>query len=64
MLLGGDHKLCLRSFATPEAIQRTELIEYARMLGNTQYSLPQIQPFKLLYAFYLADLGMLDQAKK
>lgn len=39
-------------------------MEYARTLGNPQYSIPQIQPYKLVYAHLLVELGLLEQARK
>ena len=44
------------------ALQRTEVYEYAMSLGNSQYSLPGLQPFKLVYAARLADMGFIKEA--
>jgi hypothetical protein len=63
-LLGGDHKLRPRTFVNPDSIQRTEIIEYARTVGNPQYSSLQIQAYKLVYAYMLAEVGLLETAKK
>eukprot|EP00271_Cylindrocystis_brebissonii_P003418 TRINITY_DN14376_c0_g1_i1.p1 TRINITY_DN14376_c0_g1~~TRINITY_DN14376_c0_g1_i1.p1 ORF type:complete len:2183 (+),score=493.32 TRINITY_DN14376_c0_g1_i1:157-6549(+) len=62
-LLGADHWQHPRTFATPEAIQRTEVYEYARILGNPQYVLPAFQPFKLIYAYLLAEAGRMKEAR-
>uniref|UniRef100_A0A0D9VB48 Protein transport protein sec16 n=1 Tax=Leersia perrieri TaxID=77586 RepID=A0A0D9VB48_9ORYZ len=56
-LLGADHLKCPRTFASPEAIQRTEVYEYAKVLGNSQYILLPFQPYKLIYAYMLAEVG-------
>ncbi|KAM0881536.1 hypothetical protein ACQ4PT_032909 [Festuca glaucescens] len=56
-LLGADHLRCPRTFTSPEAIQRTELYEYAKVLGNSQYILLPFQPYKLIYAYMLAEVG-------
>lgn len=42
--------------------QRTEVYEYAMSLGNSQYSLPSLQPYKLVYAAWLADVGRIREA--
>ncbi|KAJ1277451.1 hypothetical protein BS78_04G005000 [Paspalum vaginatum] len=56
-LIGADHLKCPRTFASPEAIQRTEVYEYAKVLGNSQYILLPFQPYKLIYAYMLAEVG-------
>lgn len=61
-LVGADHFKYQRTFATPQAIQRTELYEYAKSLGNPQYVLVPFQPFKLLYAHMLAEAGKITEA--
>lgn len=61
-LVGADHFKYQRTFATPQAIQRTELYEYAKSLGNSQYVLVPFQPFKLLYAHMLAEAGKITEA--
>lgn len=45
-------------------MQRTEVFEYAKALGNSQYTLPTFQVYKFIYAATLADLGLLQQASK
>ncbi|GAQ78521.1 hypothetical protein KFL_000140410 [Klebsormidium nitens] len=61
-LVGADQYKYPRTFATPEAIQRTELYEHAKMLGNPQFVLPSFQPYKLLYAAMLAEAGKTAEA--
>ncbi|VAI41422.1 unnamed protein product [Triticum turgidum subsp. durum] len=58
-LIGADHLKCPRTFASPEAIQRTEVYEYTKVLGNSQYILLPFQPYKLIYAYMLAEVGRL-----
>ncbi len=49
--------ICSRQFILPEAVQLTEIYEAAMRSGNSQFSLPAFQSYKLLYAMLLADLG-------
>ncbi|THD20432.1 Protein transport protein Sec16A [Fasciola hepatica] len=48
--------------ASTEAIQLTEVYEYAMRLANQNYRLPQLLPFKLVYVTRLIDAGLLDKA--
>uniref|UniRef100_A0ACD6A889 Uncharacterized protein n=1 Tax=Avena sativa TaxID=4498 RepID=A0ACD6A889_AVESA len=61
-LLGADHLRCPRTFTSPEAIQRTELYEYSKLLGNSQYILLPFQPYKLIYAYMLAEVGKVSDS--
>ncbi|XP_020866847.1 protein transport protein SEC16A homolog isoform X2 [Arabidopsis lyrata subsp. lyrata] len=63
-LVGADHWKCPRTYASPEAIQRTELYEYSKTLGNSQYILLPFQPYKIIYAHMLAEVGKLSTALK
>jgi hypothetical protein len=45
-----------------EAIMRSEIYEWSKVLGNSQYVLPGIHPYKLAYAAFMADLGFPDVA--
>ncbi|GAB4861931.1 hypothetical protein Ancab_037186 [Ancistrocladus abbreviatus] len=63
-LIGADHLKCPRTYASPDAIQRTEVYEYAKVLGNSQFILLPFQPYKLLYAYMLADVGKLSDSLK
>ncbi|KAL1208229.1 transport protein SEC16A-like protein [Cardamine amara subsp. amara] len=63
-LVGADHLKCPRTYASPEAIQRTELYEYSKTLGNSQYILLPFQPYKVIYAHMLAEVGKLSAAQK
>ncbi|XP_010530052.1 PREDICTED: protein transport protein SEC16B homolog [Tarenaya hassleriana] len=63
-LVGADHWKYPRTYASPEAIQRTELYEYSKVLGNSQYILLPFQPYKLIYAHMLAEVGKVSDALK
>ncbi|XP_059480480.1 protein transport protein Sec16A isoform X2 [Neocloeon triangulifer] len=61
-LLATSAALPLDSFATIEAIQCTEVYEYARRLAEPSYYVTSLQPFKLLYAGHLIDYGYSTEA--
>ncbi|GJM89963.1 hypothetical protein PR202_ga06195 [Eleusine coracana subsp. coracana] len=61
-LIGADHLKCPRTYVSPEAIQRTEVYEYAKVLGNSQYILLPFQPYKLIYAYMLAEVGRISDS--
>ncbi|XP_059657556.1 protein transport protein SEC16B homolog isoform X2 [Cornus florida] len=63
-LIGADHWKFPRTFASPEAIQRTELYEYSKVLGNSQFILLPFQPYKLIYAHMLAEVGKVSESLK
>ncbi|KAH7425052.1 hypothetical protein KP509_11G037700 [Ceratopteris richardii] len=63
-LIGADHFKWHRTFATPLSIQRTELYEYAKFLGNPQFILLPFQPYKLLYSHMLAEAGKISEARR
>ncbi|GER30499.1 COPII coat assembly protein sec16 [Striga asiatica] len=63
-LIGADHWKFPRSYASPEAIQRTEIYEYSKTLGNSQFVLLPFQPYKFVYAHMLAEVGRLSEASK
>ncbi|KAG4973018.1 hypothetical protein JHK87_029839 [Glycine soja] len=63
-LIGADHWKCPRTYASPEAIQRTELYEYSKVVGNSQFTLHPFQPYKLIYAFLLAEVGKVSDSLK
>ncbi|KAL5012898.1 hypothetical protein ScPMuIL_011449 [Solemya velum] len=62
VLIGSSHTLPLEEFATNEAIQCTEIYEYAMSLGNPGFVLGNLQCFKFLYACRLAEFGHLQEA--
>ncbi|XP_037362315.1 protein transport protein Sec16B [Talpa occidentalis] len=61
-LVGSSHSQEFLTFATTEAIQRTEIFEYCQMLGRPKSFIPSFQVYKLLYASRLADYGLASQA--
>ncbi|CAN4077338.1 unnamed protein product [Withania somnifera] len=63
-LVGADHLKHPRTYASPEAIQRTEIYEYSKVLGNSQFILIPFQPYKLVYAHMLAEVGRISDALK
>ncbi|XP_043715640.1 protein transport protein SEC16A homolog isoform X2 [Telopea speciosissima] len=63
-LIGADHWKYPRTYASPEAIQRTELYEYSKVLGNSQSILLPFQPYKLIYAHMLAEMGKVSDSLK
>ncbi|GLU05570.1 hypothetical protein SLE2022_226670 [Rubroshorea leprosula] len=63
-LIGADHWKSPRTYASPEAIQRTELYEYSKVLGNSQFILLPFQPYKLIYAHMLAEIGKVSDSLK
>ena len=44
--------------------QRTELYEYSKLLGNSQFILLPFQPYKLIYAHMLAEVGKVTESLK
>ncbi|KAH9500770.1 hypothetical protein Btru_076412 [Bulinus truncatus] len=62
VLIGSSHNLPMEEFASNEAIQCTEVFEYAQMLGNAAFCLPHFQLYKYLYACRLVDYGMAAEA--
>ncbi|KAL2321568.1 hypothetical protein Fmac_025947 [Flemingia macrophylla] len=63
-LIGADHLKFPRTYASPEAIQRTEFYEYSKVLGNSQFILLPFQPYKLIYAYMLAEVGKVSDSLK
>ncbi|GMH21662.1 hypothetical protein Nepgr_023504 [Nepenthes gracilis] len=63
-LIGADHWKYPRTYARPDAIQRTEVYEHAKVLGNSQFILLPFQPYKLIYAYMLAEVGKLSDSLK
>eukprot|EP01134_Creolimax_fragrantissima_P002900 CFRG2900T1 len=65
VLLGGDHQTqSFRSLIALRRIQLTETYEWVQTLCNSQYTLPSLAPFKLLYAFWLAEVGLMEEASE
>ncbi|KAG7028392.1 Protein transport protein SEC16A-like protein, partial [Cucurbita argyrosperma subsp. argyrosperma] len=47
-----------------ERSERTELYEYSKVLGNSQFILLPFQPYKLIYAYMLAEVGKVSDSLK
>lgn len=62
VLIGSNHSLPLSEFAINEAIQCSEVYEYAMSLGNPSFFSPNLQYFKFLYACRMAENGFAEQA--
>jgi Sec23-binding domain of Sec16 len=66
-LLGCKHShpsnLVLFTDEALAAYERTEAYEWAKRKGNRNASLRSFQPFKLIYAMLLADIGQIDKSK-
>ena len=58
VLIGSSHSRTFNEFAINEAIQCTEIYEYALSLANPAFSLINFQIYKYLYATRLVDYGM------
>ncbi|CAM8877672.1 unnamed protein product [Rhodiola kirilowii] len=63
-LIGANHLKFPRTYVSPAAIQITELYEYSKVLGNSQFVLLPFQPYKLVYAHMLAELGKVSDSLK
>ncbi|EFJ05486.1 hypothetical protein SELMODRAFT_431524 [Selaginella moellendorffii] len=61
-LIGADHCKYPRTYTSPEAIQRMEVYEFARVTGNSQFILLPFQPYKPIYASMLAEAGKINEA--
>jgi hypothetical protein len=61
-LVGADHRGSPRTYVTPAAVQRSELLEAALRAANPQSVLPALQPYKLVHAAALAELGHVREA--
>lgn len=57
VLLSSSSSLSFDGFATNEAIQCTEVYEYARQLAVPEFMIPSFQSYKFLYATRLAEHG-------
>ncbi|GBM11819.1 Protein transport protein Sec16A [Araneus ventricosus] len=62
VLLAADHSLPFEEFASNEAVQLTEIYEYAQSLANPNYMLVHLQLYKFLYALRLVEHGFLEEA--
>ncbi|XP_066961038.1 LOW QUALITY PROTEIN: uncharacterized protein Sec16 [Macrobrachium rosenbergii] len=62
VLIGSSHNLPFQAFATNEAIQCTEIYEFARSLDPSNPVLEKFQSYKLIYALRLAEFGFPSEA--
>ncbi|GIY88901.1 hypothetical protein CDAR_108152 [Caerostris darwini] len=62
VLLTADHSLPFEEFASNEAIQLTEIYEYAQSLANPSFMLVHLQLYKFLYALRLVEHGFFEEA--
>ncbi|XP_064113665.1 protein transport protein Sec16A-like [Macrobrachium nipponense] len=62
VLIGSSHNLPFQAFATNEAIQCTEIYEFARSLEPSNPVLEKFQSYKLIYALRLAEFGFPSEA--
>ncbi|XP_068239335.1 protein transport protein Sec16A-like isoform X3 [Palaemon carinicauda] len=62
VLIGSSHHLPFQAFATNEAIQCTEIYEFARSLDASNPVLEKFQSYKLIYALRLAEYGFPSEA--
>ena len=66
-LVGCDHVVPMdAALMTPEGVagyERTEAYEWAKRRGNPNAAIPSLQPFKLMYAMLLADMGLESYAQ-
>lgn len=58
VLLGSSHQRQFRDFATSDAIQMTEIYEYACSLNDVDFSIVDFQPYKFLLATRMLDAGL------
>lgn len=58
ILLGSSHHRSFREFATSDAIQMTEIYEYACTLNDEHFSIVEFQPYKYLLATRVLDAGL------
>jgi hypothetical protein len=60
-LVGCDHLVpmdaALMTLEGVSSYERTEAYEWAKRRGNPNAAIPSLQPFKLMYAMLLADMG-------
>jgi len=60
VLIGADHRkrgAGTKPFATVSSIQRTEIYHYFKRKHNAQHASPSFMVFRLVYAFWLAEIG-------
>ncbi|CAI2177494.1 10668_t:CDS:2 [Funneliformis geosporum] len=64
-LLGTDsHNLPISNFHNWQSLRMTEIYEFGLSLNNNDGGLPHLQAYKLLYAWWLADCGYLNESRR
>ncbi|CAB4447046.1 unnamed protein product [Rhizophagus irregularis] len=65
-LLGNDYtqNLLINNFYNWQSLRMTEIYEFGLSLNNSDGGLPHLQAYKLLYAWWLADCGYLNEARR
>jgi len=65
-LLGVEHRSHknFSSLLEPLALQLSEVFEYALRSGDADALCPTLQPFKLVHAILLADVGLTEKARR
>merc|ERR1712106_827455 len=58
LLLSSVADKTLEQFATTEAIQCTEIYEFVQKLGNKEFEMPSLQPYKYLHCLRLIEAGL------
>jgi len=63
VLLGADHHKNKNFYKNLNAFQNTEFLEYMYYMANKNMStMPHFQAYKLVYANWLADIGLVNKA--
>merc|ERR1719334_1102971 len=57
LLLSSANENNIEQFATTEAIQCTEIYEFVQKLGNKEFEMPFLQPYKYLHCLRLIEAG-------
>jgi len=63
LLLSSVADKTLDQFATTEAIQCTEIYEFVQKLGNKDFEMPYLQPYKYLHCVRLVEAGLATLAQ-
>ncbi|KAK7346840.1 hypothetical protein VNO80_21363 [Phaseolus coccineus] len=52
------------TLASERPTKRTELYEYSKVLGHSRFILLSFQPYELIYAYMLAEVGKVSDSMK
>lgn len=65
VLIGANHMACRTSFFRDvDALQLTETFQFVHRLQNSSFMVPHFQPYKLVYAYILAEHGLVEESQK